>query len=63
MSNNYTKISDLPLVLSVHDLARVLGIVKNTAYDLVRSGRIKSPRVGHRIRITKSALLDFLKST
>lgn len=63
MSNNYTKISDLPLVPSVHDLARVLGIGKNTAYDLVRSGRIKSIRVGHRIRITKSALLDFLEST
>ena len=63
MSNDYTKISDLQLVLSVHDLARVLGIGKNTAYDLVRSGRIKSIRVGHRIRITKSALLDFFKST
>ena len=63
MSNNYTKISDIPLVLSVHDLARVLGIGKNMADDLVRSGRIKSLRVGHRIRITKSALLDFLKST
>mgnify|MGYP005779350493 FL=1 len=63
MSNNYTKISDLPLVLSVHDLARVLGIGKNTAYDLVRTGRIKGLGVGHRIRITKSALLDFLKST
>lgn len=60
--NNYKKVSDLPLVLSVHDLARVLGIGKNTAYDLVRSGRIKSIRIGHRIRITKSALLDFLGS-
>lgn len=62
MSNDYTKISDLPLVLSVNDLARVLGIGKNTAYDLVRSGRIKSLRVGHQIRIAKSALRDFLGS-
>lgn len=58
--SNYKKVSDLPLVLSVDDLARVLGIGKNTAYDLVRSGRIKSLRVGHQIRISKSALLDFL---
>ena len=63
MSNNYTKISDLPLVLSIDDLAKVLGIGKNTAYDLVRSGRMKSIRIGHQIRITKSALLDFLGST
>lgn len=59
--SNYKKVSDLPLVLSVDDLARVLGIGKNTAYDLVRSGRIKSLRVGHQIRISKSALLDFLE--
>ena len=26
--NNYKKVSDLPLVLSVHDLARVLGLEK-----------------------------------
>ena len=58
--SNYKKVSNLPLVLSVDDLARVLGIGKNTAYDLVRSGRIKSLRVGHQIRISKSALLDFL---
>lgn len=58
--SNYKKVSDLPLVLSVDDLARVLGIGKNTAYDLVRSGRIKSLRVGHQIRVSKSALLDFL---
>lgn len=59
--SNYKKVSDLPLVLSVDDLARVLGVGKNTAYDLVRSGRIKSLRVGHQIRIAKSALLDFLE--
>ena len=58
--SNYKEVSNLPLVLSVDDLARVLGIGKNTAYDLVRSGRIKSLRVGHQIRISKSALLDFL---
>ena len=58
--SNYKKVSNLPLVLSVDDLARVLGIGKNTAYDLVRSGRIKSLRVGHQLRISKSALLEFL---
>lgn len=62
-NEHYTKISDLPLVLSIDDLAKVLGIGKNTAYDLVRSGRMKSIRIGHQIRITKSALLDFLGST
>ncbi len=57
----YRKIDDIPLVLSVSDLADVLGIGLNSAYDLVRSGRIKSLRVGHQIRVSKSALLDFLE--
>lgn len=51
---------DLPLVLTVFDVSKVLGIGKNTAYDLVRSGTIKSIRVGRQIRVSKSALLEFL---
>ena len=51
---------DLPLVLTISDVSKVLGIGKNTAYDLVRGGVIKSVRVGRQIRVPKSALLEFL---
>lgn len=57
---DYTNIDQLPLVLSVDQLAKVLCIGKNSAYDLVRSGRIKSTRIGHQIRIPKTALREFL---
>jgi excisionase family DNA binding protein len=60
---NYTDFTQIPLVFSVDDLAEFLGIGKNSAYDLVRCGRIKSIRVGHMIRIPKSALFDFLSAT
>ena len=60
MSVNYTDLAQIPIVLSVTQLARILGISKNTAYDLVRSGNIKSTRIGHQIRISKAALLEFL---
>lgn len=56
----YKTTDDLPLVLAVSDLARLLGIGMNSAYNLVRSGRVRSIRVGHQIRIPKSAVLDFL---
>ena len=56
----YKTTDDLPLVLAVSDLARLLGIGMNSAYNLVRSGRVRSIRVGHQIRIPKSAILDFL---
>lgn len=52
--------SDLPLVLTVPQLADVLNIGRNSAYDIIRSGRIKSIRIGHQIRISKTALLEFL---
>lgn len=57
---NYASYDDLPVVLSVVQLSKVLGIGRNTAYDLVRCGRIKSVRVGRQIRISRSSLLEFL---
>lgn len=57
---NYASYDDLPAVLSVVQLSKVLGIGRNTAYDLIRCGRIKSVRVGRQIRISRSSLLEFL---
>ena len=57
----YTHYDQLPLILSVDELTKILGIGKNTAYDLIRCGRIRSVRIGHKIKIPKDSLLDFLK--
>lgn len=60
---NTTKhIEELPLVLSIEDLCRILNIGKNTAYDLIHSGQIKHLRVGRQIRISKSAFWDYLNA-
>ncbi len=48
------------VVFTVEQAAHVLKIGKNTAYDLVRSGQIRSVRIGRQIRIPKSALMEFL---
>ena len=55
-----TSYNDLPLVLHVKDLAKVLSISQNTAYALVRSGQIRSIRTGRIYRITKDALIEYL---
>jgi len=55
-----TNLEQLPLVLSVDELARVLHIGKNSAYDLIRSGKIRSTRIGRQIRIPRTALEAFL---
>lgn len=59
-SPKISKVEDLPLVLTVADVSKLLGVGKNTAYDLIRCGVIKSVRVGRQIRVPKSAFLEFL---
>ena len=46
-------LDDLPVTLRVEELMPILGIGRNTAYELVRSGRLRSVRVGRQIRIPK----------
>ena len=60
MENKYRDLSDLPMILRVEDLMPILGIGRNTAYELIRSGQIRSVRIGRQIRIPREALLEFL---
>ena len=59
---NIKSIDDLPAILSIEDLMGFLGIGKNSAYSLVRSGQIKSIRIGRQIRITREAVIAFVRS-
>ena len=63
MEYNYISYDDIPLIMTVEDLMPILLIGRNTAYELVRSGEIKSIRVGRQIRITRDALIEFLENT
>lgn len=53
-------VEELPLVLRVEGLSRALGIGRNTAYELVRSGQIRSIRIGRQLRIPRDELQRFL---
>lgn len=55
-----TNISDLPLALTVLEAGQVLRVGRNVAYDLVRSGQLRSVRVGRNIRIPRDALVEYL---
>ncbi len=63
MGSNYRSFDDLPLTLRVEDLMPILGIGRNTAYELVRCGKIHSIRIGRQLRIPKSALIEYLTGT
>ena len=60
MENKYRSFDDLPLTLQVEELMPILGIGRNTAYELVRSGQIHSIRIGRQIRVPKQKVLNFL---
>lgn len=56
-----TSIQDAPLVMTPIEAARILGCGRNSIYSLLKSGKLKSIRVGKLIKITKSALEDYLQ--
>ena len=49
-------------VLKVDELAKILSIGRNTAYELVRSGKIRSVKIGRTYRIPLTAVDDYLNS-
>lgn len=53
---------NLPLALTVEDLTQLLSVGRNTAYELVRSGKIRSIKVGRIYRIPRSAVDEYLNT-
>ncbi len=53
-------LQELPPILKVENLMPILSIGRNTAYELVRSGQIRSIRIGNGYRIPKDAVIDFI---
>ena len=63
MNTKYRSFDELPLTLRGEDLMPILGIGRNTAYELVRSKQIFSVKIGRQLRIPKQALIDYLTSS
>ena len=47
-------------VITVKELSKILRIGINGTYDLVRTGKIQSVRVGRQFRIPRTAVLEYL---
>ena len=60
VEQKYCSFDDLPIVLKVEDLMPILGIGRNTAYELARSGKIRCIRIGRQLRIPKDAVIEYL---
>lgn len=50
-------------IVTIKELCEMLNVGKNTAYELIRSGAIKSVKIGRQIRICKEDVVAYLKRT
>lgn len=57
---NDSNFENLPPVLTVEELAEILRIGRNTAYNLVKEKKIKSIQCGRAIRIPRKAIEELI---
>ena len=60
MPLQYNSVSEMPITMRVEELMPILHIGRNTAYELVRSGKIRSIQVGRQLRIPRDAVAEFI---
>ncbi len=60
MKNTYKSYSELPLTLSVPEVAAVLGISRAGAYELVRSDSFPKIKIGNRIVVPKDKFIAWM---
>ena len=58
----YKSFDELPIMLSVNQLANVLGISHTRSYDLVRSKGFPSITIGSRIVVPKDELMIWIQN-
>jgi excisionase family DNA binding protein len=49
-----------PLTYSISEAAEAIGVGRNSAYELVRRGELRSVRVGRRVLIPRDVVREFL---
>lgn len=57
----YKSYDELPLMLSVQDVAIVLGISKTSAYELVRSKGFPVLKIGSRLVVPKDKFREWVE--
>ena len=59
-SNVTSNLDDFGEVLTVREVARVLRVDKDSAYQAIHRGQIPHVRIGRSLRVPKAGLLRFL---
>lgn len=62
MIDRHTPLGDLPELLRIEEAATWLGISRNTAYELARSGDLPAVRLGRLVRVSRAGLAELLEA-
>ena len=60
MITSYIEMNDIPLMLTVEEMGRLLRISRNTAYAFAKSGEIPTIKVGKQIRIYRGDVMNYM---
>ena len=60
--DEYYSESDLPVMLTIMDVAKPLRVSKNTAYNFVKSGKFPYVKVGHQIRLFRDDIMRYIQA-
>ena len=58
--SQYTSLDQLPLALSADDVAQVLGISRENAYNLMHSKGFPTIKIGKRMTVPKDKLIEWI---
>ena len=58
--NSITEIDSLPLVMAPVDVARVLGVSKNTVYEVLHSKGFPAIKIGKQYRVQRDKFFQWL---
>lgn len=61
MAEYYSE-KDLPVMLTVQEVAGFLRVSKNTAYNFVNTGVIPSVKIGRQVRVYREDIIRYIKS-
>lgn len=54
-------LDNLPMTIRVEDLSPLLGVSRSTAYQLVKSKKFDTIKIGRQTRIPRNAILEYIK--
>ncbi len=55
-------LKDYPDILDIKDIMQIFHIGLNSAYKLVKSGKIHAHRIGRSYKIPKCCVIDYIQS-